>query len=54
MDQFKYHFIQSLQDGRSVWLKGKQIDVTKNENSQGTLARLRIYMTGLKILYISN
>ncbi|PFA91036.1 4-hydroxyphenylacetate 3-hydroxylase family protein [Bacillus cereus] len=40
MDQFKNHFIQSLQDGRSVWLKGKQIDVTKNENFQGTLATI--------------
>lgn len=40
MDQFKNHFIQSLQDGRSVWLKGKQIDVTKNESFQGTLATI--------------
>ncbi|MEB4816143.1 4-hydroxyphenylacetate 3-hydroxylase N-terminal domain-containing protein [Bacillus thuringiensis] len=40
MDQFKDRFIQSLQDERSVWLKGKQIDVTKNESFQGTLATI--------------
>ena len=34
MDRFKNHFIQSLQDGRSVWLKGKQIDVTKMKISK--------------------
>lgn len=40
MDQFKNLFIKSLQDGRSVWLKGKQIDVTKNESFKGTLATI--------------
>ncbi|MBJ8113116.1 4-hydroxyphenylacetate 3-hydroxylase [Bacillus cereus group sp. N6] len=40
MNQFKNRFIQSLQDGRSVWLHGKQIDVTKNKSFQGTLATI--------------
>ncbi|MDF9612830.1 hypothetical protein P5763_12265 [Bacillus cereus] len=39
-DGFKNHFIQSLQDGRSAWITGKQIDVTKNESFQGTLATI--------------
>lgn len=40
MNQFENHFIQSLQDGRSVWLKGKQIDVTKDDSFHGTLATI--------------
>lgn len=40
MTQFKNHFVQSLQDGRSVWLEGKKIDVTKNKNFEGTLATI--------------
>ncbi|MBG9613643.1 4-hydroxyphenylacetate 3-hydroxylase family protein [Bacillus cereus] len=40
MNLLKNHFIQSLQDGRSVWLGGKKIDVTKNKSFQGTLATI--------------
>lgn len=37
MNQFKNRFIQSLQDGRSVWMEGKKIDVTKDKSFRGTL-----------------
>ncbi|UIJ69604.1 4-hydroxyphenylacetate 3-hydroxylase (plasmid) [Bacillus cereus] len=40
MNQFKNHFVQSLQDGRSVWLEGKKIDVTMNKNFEGTLTTI--------------
>ncbi|SFE51415.1 4-hydroxyphenylacetate 3-monooxygenase [Bacillus sp. OV194] len=33
-------FIKSLQDGRNVWLDGKKIDITKDENFTGTLAAI--------------
>jgi 4-hydroxyphenylacetate 3-monooxygenase len=33
-------FIQSLQDGRNVWLNGKILDVTKDENFSGTLSTI--------------
>lgn len=33
-------FIQSLQDGRSVWLNGTKIDVTTDENFKGTLTTI--------------
>ncbi|WP_459503480.1 4-hydroxyphenylacetate 3-hydroxylase family protein [Bacillus sp. C1] len=40
MNQLKNRFIQSLQDGRSVWLKGKKIDVTKHKSFKGTLTTI--------------
>jgi len=36
----KNQFIQSLQDGRSVWLNGAKIDVTRDENFIGTLTTI--------------
>ncbi|MDP1417141.1 4-hydroxyphenylacetate 3-hydroxylase N-terminal domain-containing protein [Peribacillus simplex] len=40
MNSQSNQFIQSLQDGRSVWLNGTKIDVTTDENFIGTLSTI--------------
>ncbi|WP_129728316.1 MULTISPECIES: 4-hydroxyphenylacetate 3-hydroxylase family protein [Bacillaceae] len=40
MTSIKEQFIQSLQDGRNVWLDGKIVDVSKNQNFTGTLSTI--------------
>ncbi|QGQ45252.1 4-hydroxyphenylacetate 3-hydroxylase family protein [Metabacillus sediminilitoris] len=40
MISIKKQYIQSLQDGRNVWLEGKIVDVTKDQNFSGTLSTI--------------
>lgn len=40
MQNLKDHYIKSLQDGRNVWLYGKKVDVTTDNNFAGTLCTI--------------
>lgn len=49
MQNLKDHYIKSLQDGRNVWLYGKKVDVTTDNNFAGHYVPFLIYFRYLMI-----